>query len=240
MVCDMRKTIVLILFLIATLPAMAQRRADYGFSLGITDYLGDIKPVNVILSPGPAAQFFYRVNFNPRQAVRANLLAGYLSANDDNLIYTSQELIHSFKGYLGELGMTYEYNFFPYSTMRSRRIDYTPYIAAGAALSMVYNQAARKDFIPFLSIPFSAGFKVNIANNIGLELEYGFRKTFNDNFDGLPATKSDNLENGIPHTLLHNNDWYSFLGISVTWKIYNKLAGCPAFAEMDKDKKRKK
>jgi len=222
----MKRTVILIISVILALPAMAQRTADYGFSLGATNYIGEINPVNVISSPGPAAQFFYRYNFNPRQAVRANLLGGSLRFSN------STDLM---KVFVGELGATYEYNFFPYSTMRSRRIDYTPYLAVGAAFSTVYNQEAAKSFNPFLSIPFSAGIKVNVANNMGLELEYGFRKTFNDKFDG--QTDEDNIGS---QTWTHNNDWYSFLGVSITWKMYNKLAGCPAFAEMSKEKKRKK
>jgi hypothetical protein len=218
----MKRIVILILLIFLALPAVPQRRADFGFSLGATNYLGELNPNNVFSSPGPAAQFFYRYNFNPRQAVRANLLGGSLRFSN------SSELLSVF---LGELGATYEYNFFPYSTMRSRRVDYTPYLAIGAAFSAVYNQS----FNPFLSIPFSAGFKVNVANNIGLELEYGFRKTFNDKFDG--QTDEDNIGS---QTWTHNNDWYSFMGVSVTWKMYNKLAGCPAFAEMEKGKKRKK
>jgi hypothetical protein len=223
----MRKTIILILFIVAALPVLAQRSADYGLSLGVTNYLGEKNPDNFFNGPGPAVQFFYRYNLNPRQALRANLLGG--SLRDLNV---ADEFINAV---VGELGATYEYNFFPYSTMRSRHVDYTPYIAAGAAFSMVYNQTAPQSFIPFLSIPFSAGFKINIANNLGLELEYGFRKTFNDKFDG--QTDEDNIGS---QAWTHNNDWYSFFGVSVTWKWYNKLAGCPAFAEMGKDKKRKK
>jgi len=223
---SMKRIVILIIFVILALPAVAQRRADFGFSLGATNYLGEINPSNVISGPGPAAQFFYRYNFNPRQAVRANLLGGSLRFSN------SSALMNAF---ISELGATYEYNFFPYSTMRSRRIDYTPYLAVGAAFSTVYNPEAVKSFNPFLSIPFSAGFKVNVANNIGLELEYGFRKTFNDKFDG----QTDEVNIGS-QTWTHNNDWYSFLGASITWKMYNKLAGCPAFAEMGKEKKRKK
>jgi hypothetical protein len=226
----MRKTIVLILFIVAALPVMAQRRADYGLSLGVTNYLGEKNPDNFFNGPGPAVQFFYRYNLNPRQALRANLLGG--SLRDLNV---ADEFINAA---VGELGVTYEYNFFPYSTMRSRHVDYTPYIAAGAAFSMVYNQTAPQSFVPFLSIPFSAGFKINVANNLGLELEYGFRKTFNDKFDGLEDQTDPNT--GERYSRIHNSDWYSFFGVSVTWKWYNKLAGCPAFAEMGKDKKRKK
>ena len=76
-------------------------------------------------------------------------------------------------------------------------------------------------------IPFSFGFKINIYKNIGLEAEYGFRKTFYDNFDGLKdfIAPSD-------YTWIHNNDWYTFTGMAVTWKIFQQtgrlsgLRGC--------------
>jgi len=215
----MRKFIILIIIICASAQAFAQRAADYGFSAGMTTYLGDINESNLFYNPGPAFQFFYRYNFNPRQAVRANLMGGY---------------VMPLGSILGELGATYEFNFFPYSTFRSRRVDYTPYIAGGAALSVMNNAG------PFMSIPFSAGFKVNVANHIGVEFEYGFRKTFYDKFDGQYEVTTGDPPEPVDHSWLHNNDWYSFMGISVTWKMYNKLAGCPAFAEMGKDKKRKR
>jgi hypothetical protein len=226
----MRKGIILILLIATALPAMTQRTADYGASLGTVNYLGEYNPSNVLFKHGPAAQLFYRYNFNPRQAVRANLMGGYLSALGSPI---------------GELGATYEFNFFPYSTFRSRRVDYTPYIAAGAAFTAVYKQVTldgvTTNFHPFFSIPFSAGFKVNVANHIGLEFEYGFRKTFYDKFDGqYEVTTPGGSEAPDVQSWTHNNDWYSFMGISVTWKMYNKLAGCPAFAEMGKETKRKR
>jgi len=218
----MRKAIILILIILTAIPAIAQRSADYGFSAGIITYLGEKNPLDLYYRPGPAAQFTYRYNFNPRQAVRADLLGGY---------------IMPLKSPLAELGVTYEFNFFPYSTFRSRHIDYTPYIAAGAAVSVI-NSAALS---VFPSVPFSAGFKVNVANQVGIEFEYGFRKTFTDKLDGLyEITDPVNPQSPVDHTWTHNNDWYSFMGISVTWKIYNRLLGCPAFAEMGKDNKRRK
>ena len=84
-------------------------------------------------------------------------------------------------------------------------------------------------------IPLSAGFKINIYKNLGLEAEYGFRKTFYDNFDGL-------TENIYPDhkdkAWLHNNDWYSFAGVAFTWKIYNKLVRCPAYNDVDAPRRR--
>lgn len=213
----MKRLIIITLLIIPALPALPQRNADYGLSAGVVNYLGEKNPLNPFFKPGPAVQLFYRYNFNPRQAVRANLLSGYMTP---------------LGSFLGELGATYEFNFYPYTTIRGRNIDYSPYIAGGAALSMM-SQAG-----PFFSVPFSAGFKVNLVNQLGIEIEYGFRKTFTDKLDG--EFEISNGGEPVDGTWTHNNDWYSFLGVSVTWKIYNKLAGCPAFAEMDKDKKRKR
>jgi hypothetical protein len=221
----MRKELIILILGIISLQAFPQRSADYGVSLGALSYLGD--SVKTLFKPGPAAQFFYRYNFNPRQSVRANIMGGYITP---------------LKAPIGELGVTYEFNFFPYSTFRSRHIDYTPYIAAGAAFSFVLNEVfldnqAPQSFHPFFSIPFSAGFKINVANQIGLEFEYGFRKTFYDKFDGqYEIMTPGDSPSAVDHSWLHNNDWYSFMGVSVTWKMYNKLAGCPAFAEIEQDK----
>ncbi len=226
----MRKTIFLILIFATTLPVIAQRNADYGFSLGFTSYLGDINQTKLIYKPRPAGQVFYRYNFNPRQALRANLLVGNISGDDLDFNNSIQQArAQSFNTFVGELGVAYEFNFFPYSTMGGRKIDYTPYLSLGAALSAVGTDGI--SFFP--SIPFSLGVKVNIYKNFGLEFEYGFRKTFYDNFDGLKDMIDPN-----DLTWSHNNDWYSFMGIGITWKMYSKLAGCPAFGDKREKNKR--
>ncbi len=130
------------------------------------------------------------------------------------------------------MGATYEFNFFPYSTFRQERRLYTLYSRRHSAF---VDESGR----PFLSVPFSAGFKVNVANQVGIEIEYGFRKTFTDRLDGLYEITDPGGE-PVDHSRIHNNDWYSFMGVSVTWKMYNRLAGCPAFAEVEKDKIRKR
>ena len=82
-------------------------------------------------------------------------------------------------------------------------------------------------------IPFSLGFKINIYKNLGLEAEYGFRKTFYDNFDGVKDMIAQSDVSWV-----HNNDWYTFAGIAVSWKIYTKLAGCPAYDDVTSKRKR--
>jgi hypothetical protein len=213
-----------------------QRNADYGVFAGVSSYLGDINPNRLLYSPLPAGGLFYRYNLHPRHALRANFFVGGLQANDldfNNSFQISRAA--SFSGFAGEFAAQFEFNFLPYTT-QGRLWDFSPYFAVGAGMAYINTTtAANVSIVTFQPvIPFSIGFKVNIYKNMGLEAEYGFRKTFYDNFDGL----KDQV-NPSDYAWIHNNDGYSFLGIALTWKIYNKLTGCPAYEDVDKTRKRK-
>jgi len=228
-----------LLFFCLSLSLSGQRSSDYGVFAGVSSYLGDINPDRLLYSPSPAGGIFYRYNFHPRQALRTSIFLGGIKAYDldfHNSFQTAREA--SFSGIVGELALQYEFNFFPYTT-EGKQWNYTPYFAAGAGIvyinttSFSHNILNTNTPIKYkLVIPFSFGFKVNIYKNMGLEAEYGFRKTFFDNFDGVldPIAKDD-----VPW--IHNNDWYSFLGVGVTWKIFSKSGGCPAFSDVDPKRK---
>jgi hypothetical protein len=225
----MKKIPGLLLLFVLSLSAAGQRSADYGIYGGVTSYLGDINPNRLFYRPQPAGGLFYRYNLNPRQSIRANILLGGLKANDLDFRNNFQQTrALSFSGTVAELAAQFEFNFLPYST-QGKRWNCAPYLAAGAGVSFINTESVTYQPI----IPFSLGFKINIHKNLGIEAEYGFRKTFYDKFDGL----KDNVD---PHheAWLHNNDWYSFAGIAFTWKIYNKLVGCPAFKDVDESRRR--
>jgi hypothetical protein len=225
----MRKTYGLLLFFFLPLSLLGQRISDYGIFGGAASYLGDINPNRLLYSPLPAGGLFYRVNLNPRQALRLNMFLGGIRGNDLDFKNAFQQARRaSFSGSVGELALQFEFNFLPYST-QGKRWNYTPYFAAGAGVAFVNTTSVA--WVPV--IPFSFGIKVNIYKNFGLEAEYGFRKTFYDNFDGLK-----DLVAPSDFGIIHNNDWYTFTGIAVTWKIYNKLAGCPAYGEVNSKRKR--
>jgi hypothetical protein len=225
------KKIPWILFLTSLfINASGQRNADYGIFAGVSSYLGDINPGRLLYSPLPAAGFIYRYNLHPRQALRGNIFLGGIRADDldfnNNFQLTRAQ---SFTGYVGEAAVQFEFNFLPYTT-QGKLWDFTPYFAAGAGV--VFINTVTTTFEPV--IPFSFGIKANIHKNMGLEAEYGFRKTFYDNFDGLK-----DLVAPSDYGWIHNNDWYSFAGIVLTWKIYNKLAGCPVYDDQEVYKKKK-
>lgn len=206
-----------------------QRNADYGIFAGTSSYIGDINPTRLFYSPLPAGGVFYRYNLHPRQAIRAGLLMGKLKASDSDFKNSFQQTRDaSFKASVSEFSIQFEFNFLPYST-EGKLWDYTPYIAAGGGLALVNS----KSFAVIPAIPLSLGFKINIYKNLGLEAEYGLRKTFYDNFDDLKDSVAPS-----DYAWLHNNDWYSFAGIAITWKIYDKLAGCPAYNDVDTRRKR--
>ncbi|MDR2887758.1 MAG: DUF6089 family protein [Bacteroidales bacterium] len=220
------------LLMLAFMPlaVFAQRKADYGIFGGVSSYLGDINPEKAFYSPSPAAGFFYRYNLHPRHSLRAAVFAGGLNAEDrdfDNAFQQNRDA--SFSGSAAEMTVQFEFNFFPYAT-EGKRWNSTPYFAGGVGMVLV--DAEEAALCP--AIPISLGFKINVGKNIGLEAEYGVRKTFYDNFDGLNyLTVPEDY-----HVWTHNNDWYTFMGICITWKIFNKLAGCPAYYDVDAKRKR--
>ena len=216
-------------FISLFISAEGQRNSDYGIFGGVSSYLGDINPERLMYSPLPAGGILYRYNFHPRQAIRGNIFVGGLRANDldfKNVFQTTRN--RSFTGTIGEVAAQYEFNFLPFTT-QGKLWDFSPYFAAGAGVVFINTVTTSVEPV----IPLSFGFKVNIHKNMGLEAEYGFRKTFYDNFDGL-----NDMVAREDHGLIHNNDWYSFAGIVLTWKIYNKLAGCPAYTDVDQKSKR--
>jgi hypothetical protein len=234
----MKKLLWILLFLFPALALYGQRNADYGIFAGTSSYLGDINPNRIYYSPSLAGGIFYRYNLHPRQAFRANLFYGKIKASDSDFSNSFQQTRNaSFSGTVGEFSLQFEFNFMPYST-EGKPLDYTPYIAAGGGIAMSNSNSfngkvSSNSFSIVPVIPFSVGFKINIYKNLGLEAEYGLRKTFYDNFDGLKDFIAP-----PDYAWLHNNDWYSFSGVAITWKFYDKLAGCPTYDDVDSKRKR--
>ena len=225
----MKRILWTLLFLYIALSVKGQRNSDIGVFGGVSSYIGDINPNRLLYDPLPAVGVFYRYNLHPRQSLRASFIYGGLRGNDLDFNNSFQRARGaSFSGTVGEFAIQFEFNFFPYST-EGKRWNFTPYFAGGGGIAFINTKTYT--YVPV--IPFSFGFKINIYKNIGLEAEYGFRKTFYDNFDGLK-----DLVAPSDYGWLHNNDWYTFTGISVTWKIYSKLAGCPAYNDVDSRRKR--
>ena len=99
-----------------------------------------------------------------------------------------------------------------------------------------------------IAIPFGFGFKISLSNSVGLGFEYGLRMTFTDYIDDVSTTyadpdvlKAENTEisalladrsipaivnnTGDPRGNESNNDWYTFAGFTLTFKVKVKKPG---------------
>lgn len=96
-----------------------------------------------------------------------------------------------------------------------------------------------------LSVPFGGGVKIGVSDNFNIIVEYGLRKTFTDYIDDLSTTYV-----GIPSEFTNiaieladqsidgpqlagiargdetNKDWYSFSGITLSFRLQGKTKGC--------------
>jgi len=203
--------------------AYSQRAAQVGLFLGTAYYMGDINPNRHFYHPGISAGLLYRYNLNSRYAIRASGTYGQFSGSDLDF----PELLHpdrplspaTFSTSLLDLALLAEYNFMPFVT-GVPGWAYTPYLTTGISAALVLSTDRTADNLA--SLPFGIGMKFNLAKRVTAGVEWTFRKTFNDRIDGLENPS------GV-RSVLHNNDWYSFLGITITYKFFNFAVDCPAY-----------
>ncbi len=201
----------------------AQRNTNIGVFAGTAYYMGDINPNKHFYRSSLSLGGLVRYNFNTRYAIR---LSGYfadLSGNDRDFpdrLNPDRPLSPSrFQTSLVDLALQIEFNFFPF-TPNIGVWEYTPYISAGISEGFIVGSSV--DATNITSLPFGAGVKVNLTSRISAGAEWSFRKTFNDNIDGVTNPSHTS-------SLLHNNDWYSYLGVFITFKFFNFASECPAY-----------
>jgi opacity protein-like surface antigen len=218
------KISLLILILACILPdAWSQRKGDIGIFGGASYYMGEINPVRHFYKPSPDFGAIYRYNFNQRNSLRFHAIYG--SLRGDDLDFTNdfqQARALSFQTSFLELALNTEFNFLPYQHGK-RKDRYTPYVTGGLGYNFVFSPDKRGT--TDLVITYGAGFKFNVSKRISAGGEWSFRKTFNDRLDGVVNPGPDNT------VFYHNNDWYSIVGIFVTYKFLTYLLECPAYEE---------
>jgi len=212
-----RNIFVLLILVFSFALIEAQRKDNIGIFAGTSYYYGDINPDKLFYSPGFAIGGIFRYNINKRYAFRLNGYFTRLSGDPNDFSDIIHDIIPSaaFNKYIFDAACQVEFNFFPYLP-GVKRWDYTTYISGGVGYVSASN-------IP-VTIPFGIGLKLNVTNTISTGVEWSFRKTFNDLIDGTENPTDIN-------SVIHNNDWYSFLGIFVTYKFFNYMVDCPAYDE---------
>ena len=191
---------------------------EVGFSLGGTNYVGDIGRNNYIYPNKPAGAVFYKYNWNPRIALRATY--SYLPISGDDLQADTKfrkDRGFNFENTINEFAVGLEYNFYEFD-MSSEDKKWTPYLLlelVGFNYTNVKSVTATGQINygnkTSYAIPFGIGYKSKLYGTLAFAIEAKFRYTFEDDLDFV--------NNNTPNINLEGtgNDWYMFTGFSLIY-----------------------
>jgi hypothetical protein len=219
----MKKMVLLVVLVLFTFFAKAQRKSDIGLMGGTNFYMGDINQEKVFYKPGYHFGPLFRYNFNERTSFRLKGVYTKISGSDYdfNTVITGR-MPNTFSTTFINVASQVEYNFIPYLT-GDIAYKWTPYIFGGVGYSIIlassstFGVAAKNHFV----LPFGCGAKINFDRRLSGGVEWTFNKTFSDRIDGvIPRTGE---------TSLFKNDWYNYVGLFITYKFFKFAADCPAY-----------
>jgi hypothetical protein len=211
---------ILALLLLFNQFAFSQRKSDIGIFAGTSYYMGDLNPVKHFYLPGYAIGPMYRFNLEPRNSVRLSAIYHNLTGKSGNYgdLYV-ESLNADFNNNFVDAAANYEFNFRPYKTA-NKKLKQSLYLSAGLGYHIALTAKAQNH----LTLPFGIGYKFNVAKKLSAGAELSVRKTFNDiGIDGV------NNIGGNTKNLFGNNDWYTFAGIFISYKIFNFREDCPTY-----------
>lgn len=215
------RVLVLTLLLISV-TSFGQKKSDLGFFVGTSYYLGDINPSKQFYSPSFAFGGLYRLALNRREVIRANIMYGQVKGNDKdfpNLYQQSRNA--SFSASMIDASVLFEFNFLPV-VFQPRKINISPYTFVGIGYEIILSSS--RNTKSHIAVPFGTGVKYIVNEKLTVGVEWSFRKTFQDGIDGVvnPGEK-------IYQSAINNKDWYSFAGIFITFRLFDKTGNCPVY-----------
>lgn len=252
--------------------ASAARSQDFHLNLflGSSNYQGDLQAKRYTFDQAHmAGGLGLSYDLTQHFSVRGNFTIGKISGNDKYGRNSIRNL--NFSSMISEGDLDLQYYITPLGSH-----SLTPYVFAGVAIyhfdPYTYDSTGNKFYLKPLStegegfiagrsnysltqisLPFGAGIKMPLSDNLNVGLEVGFRKTFTDYLDDVSTTyvdesqllaargakavelsyRGDELKNGsqvypAAGTGRGNpgsKDWYYFTGITLSFRLGNGLLG---------------
>lgn len=222
----MRKGLVTLLMLCATLTASAQQDDEYlmeiGGGVGMVSYQGDFNG-KITSGMQPAGAIVWRRLLNPYMGFRVTGMMGKLKGDATRVeTYYPDETTraYSFDRSLTDISVTYEYNFWPYGTGRDYRgaKRLTPFIFGGIGATYV-SGGEKKVFAA--NVPIGLGIKYKLKERLNVGLEWSMHFSLSDELDGIADPY------GIKSSgAFKNTDCYSGLMLTLTYSFKSKCRTC--------------
>jgi hypothetical protein len=263
----MKFLIASLIILLTALSAQAQKFSVNLFA-GASNYQGDLQDKRYTFNQAHfAGGLGLSYDLNDHFTIRSGILLGKLSA-DDKLGRNKQRNLNFTSGLTeGHLGLQY------YITPLADHA-LTPYVFAGVALyhfdpytrdtsgtkyylrplsteGQGFIEGKKNYNLTQMAIPFGAGVKLSLSENINVGLELGFRKSFTDYLDDVSTTYPDEalllanrgpkavelssrggeLKTGIPYQSGDQRgspkykDMYYFTGLTLSFRLGNGTGG---------------
>lgn len=222
----MRKSLVTLLMLCATLTASAQQDDEYlmeiGGGVGMVSYQGDFNG-KITSGMQPAGAIVWRRLLNPYMGFRVTGMMGKLKGDATRVeTYYPDETTraYSFDRSLTDVSVTYEYNFWPYGTGRDYRgaKRLTPFVFGGIGATYV-SGGEKKVFTA--NVPIGLGIKYKLKERLNVGLEWSMHFSLSDELDGMADPY------GIKSSgAFKNTDCYSGLTLTLTYSFKSKCRTC--------------
>lgn len=226
----MLKKLLTIILLSAYLYVNGQGKLhEIGIFAGTSYYMGELNQSKIFYEPSIALSALYKINFNDRYALRMSASYAQLQGDDAKAANKYPQMRdHRFNINISEFSTILEFSFLPYKP-HSRFEYFSPYISLGIGIMLMPSEEGKIPIHPV--IPFGIGFKYALTQRIGIAAEWTYRKTFTDYIDQIPQqkySKTLSIENK-QITNNKNKDWYSFAGITLTYKFALGNSKCRAY-----------
>ena len=216
-----RKVLIVTSLLMSVMFTYAQR-PELGLFAGGSYYNGDINPGQLFSNTNAGYGLVFRYNLDTRLALNLSAFRGDIGA--DESVHAIRPLRNAvFSGTVNDVSLTGEFNFLKFFIGSSKH-KASPYLFGGLGYYFYSGDYTALETGGSysgngFSVPFGLGAKFSVTKTLGLALEWGYRKTFNDGLDGLqeyyPVDEGSNLY-GVQMSNAATNDWYSFAGVSIT------------------------
>lgn len=222
----MRKGLVTLLMLCATLTASAQQDDEYlmeiGGGVGMVSYQGDFNG-KITSGMQPAGAIVWRRLLNPYMGFRVTGMMGKLKGDATRVeTYYPDETTraYSFDRSFTDVSVTYEYNFWPYGNGRDYRgaKRLTPFVFGGIGATYV-SGGEKKVFTA--NVPIGLGIKYKLKERLNVGLEWSMHFSLSDELDGIADPY------GIKSSgAFKNTDCYSGLMLTLTYSFKSKCRTC--------------